>query len=174
MGQPRPRGIGAGDHLPGAELSRAEDPAGREAVDPGLDSDDLAGQGFGDGRVRLPAVTFHGTAGNARGAGCRRPPWESHPGHGRWGRLLLGSVVFINHGHGFTTFYAHNSSNRVKEGQQVRRGEVVAYVGTSGRTTGPHVHYEVQVNGTTVNPLKYIVDPSGAKFANEGESGGQS
>ncbi|MBI2113641.1 MAG: peptidoglycan DD-metalloendopeptidase family protein [candidate division NC10 bacterium] len=86
----------------------------------------------------------------------------------------FGNVVFINHGHGFTTFYAHNSSNRVKEGQQVRRGEVVAYVGTSGRTTGPHVHYEVQVNGTTVNPLKYIVDPSGAKFANEGESGGQS
>ena len=86
----------------------------------------------------------------------------------------FGNVVFINHGHGFTTFYAHNSSNRVKEGQQVRRGEVIAYVGTSGRTTGPHVHYEVQVNGTTVNPLKYIVDPSGAKFANEGEPGGQS
>lgn len=86
----------------------------------------------------------------------------------------FGNVVFINHGHGFTTFYAHNSSNRVKEGQQVRRGEVIAYVGTSGRTTGPHVHYEVQVNGTTVNPLKYIVDPSGAKFASEGESGGQS
>lgn len=86
----------------------------------------------------------------------------------------FGNVVFINHGHGFTTFYAHSSSNRVKEGQQVRRGEVIAYVGTSGRTTGPHVHYEVQVNGTTVNPLKYIVDPSGAKFASEGESGGQS
>lgn len=86
----------------------------------------------------------------------------------------FGNVVFINHGHGFTTFYAHNSSNRVKEGQQVKRGEVIAYVGTSGRTTGPHVHYEVQVNGTTVNPLKYIVDPSGAKFANEGEPGGQS
>ncbi len=86
----------------------------------------------------------------------------------------FGNVVFINHGHGFTTFYAHNSSNRVKEGQPVRRGEVIASVGTSGRTTGPHVHYEVQVNGTTVNPLKYIVDPSGVKFANEGEAGGQS
>ena len=86
----------------------------------------------------------------------------------------FGNVVFINHGHGFTTFYAHNSSNRVKEGQQVKRREVIAYVGTSGRTTGPHVHYEVQVNGTTVNPLKYIVDPSGGKFASEGESGGQS
>lgn len=86
----------------------------------------------------------------------------------------FGSVVFINHGHGFTTFYAHNSSNRVKEGQMVKRGEVIAYVGTSGRTTGPHVHYEVQVNGVTVNPMKYIIDQSGMKFANEGDPGGQS
>jgi murein DD-endopeptidase MepM/ murein hydrolase activator NlpD len=86
----------------------------------------------------------------------------------------FGNVVFINHGHGLTTFYAHTSSARVKEGQQVKRGQIIAYVGTSGRTTGPHVHYEVQVNGATVNPLKYIIDPSGVKFANEGEPGGQS
>lgn len=86
----------------------------------------------------------------------------------------FGNVVFLNHGHGFTTFYAHTSASRVKEGQQVKRGDVVAYVGTTGRTTGPHVHYEVQVNGTTVNPMKYVVDTSGVKFANEGETGGQS
>jgi murein DD-endopeptidase MepM/ murein hydrolase activator NlpD len=86
----------------------------------------------------------------------------------------FGNVVFINHGHGFTTFYSHNSSNRVKEGQAVKRGEVIAYVGSTGRTTGPHVHYEVQVNGVTVNPLKYIVDQSGVKYANEEDPGGQS
>ena len=86
----------------------------------------------------------------------------------------FGNVVFINHGHGFTTFYAHISSTRVKEGQPVKRGQVIAAVGTSGRTTGPHVHYEVQASGATVNPLKYIVDPSGVKYANEGEAGGQS
>lgn len=86
----------------------------------------------------------------------------------------FGNVVFINHGHGFTTFYAHASSTRVKEGQQIKRGQVIAFVGTTGRTTGPHVHYEVQVNGATVNPLKYIIDPSGVKYANEGEAGGQS
>ena len=86
----------------------------------------------------------------------------------------FGNVVFINHGHGFTTFYAHTSSIRVKEGKPVKRGDAIAQVGTSGRTTGPHVHYEVQVNGTTVNPMKYIVDPSGVNYANEGESGGQS
>jgi len=86
----------------------------------------------------------------------------------------FGNVVFINHGHGFTTFYAHTSTIRVKEGKQVKRGDVIAHVGTSGRTTGPHVHYEVQLNGTTVNPMKYIVDPSGVKYASEGEPGGQS
>ena len=86
----------------------------------------------------------------------------------------FGNVVFINHGHGLTTFYAHTSSFRVKEGQSVKRGQIVAFVGTSGRSTGPHVHYEVQANGATVNPLKYIIDPSGVKFANEGEAGGQS
>jgi murein DD-endopeptidase MepM/ murein hydrolase activator NlpD len=86
----------------------------------------------------------------------------------------FGNVVFVNHGHGFTTFYAHVSTSRVKEGQQIRRGDIIAYVGMTGRTTGPHVHYEVQVNGTTVNPIKYVVDPTGVKFASEGENGGQS
>lgn len=86
----------------------------------------------------------------------------------------FGNVVFLNHGHGFTTFYAHVSTSRVKEGQQVRRGDVIARVGVSGRTTGPHVHYEVQVNGTTMNPMKYLVDPTGVKFAGEDGAGGES
>jgi murein DD-endopeptidase MepM/ murein hydrolase activator NlpD len=78
-----------------------------------------------------------------------------------------GHVVFLNHGHGFATFYAHNSRYRVNEGQTVRRGDVIAHVGSSGRTTGPHVHYEVHVNGSLVNPLKYVVDTSVLKFAGE-------
>jgi len=86
----------------------------------------------------------------------------------------FGNVVFLNHGHDLTTFYAHTGGAKVKEGQAVKRGQVVAYVGLSGRTTGPHVHYEVQVNGATVNPLKYIIDPTGVNFATEGEPGGQS
>ena len=86
----------------------------------------------------------------------------------------FGNVVFLNHGHGFTTFYAHVSTSRVKEGQPVKRGDEIARVGMSGRTTGPHVHYEVQVNGTTVNPMKYVVDPTGVKFAVEDETGGPS
>ncbi len=85
-----------------------------------------------------------------------------------------GHVVFVNHGHGFATFYAHNSRYRVKEGQAVRRGEVIAHVGNSGRTTGPHVHYEVHVNGSIVNPLKYIVDTSVLKFAGEEQAARES
>ncbi len=86
----------------------------------------------------------------------------------------FGNVVFINHSHGFTTFYAHTSSIRVKEGQQTKRGDVIASVGMTGRTTGPHVHYEVQINGGAVNPLKYVVDSSGLRFANEENPSGQS
>jgi murein DD-endopeptidase MepM/ murein hydrolase activator NlpD len=86
----------------------------------------------------------------------------------------FGNVVYINHGHGFTTFYAHVGRISVEEGASVKRGDVIAHVGTSGQTTGPHVHYEVQVGGATVNPLKYIVDPSGVNYANEEESAGQS
>jgi len=80
-----------------------------------------------------------------------------------------GNVVFINHGHGFATFYSHNSRNAVREGQQVKRGETIAYIGTTGRTTGPHVHYEIQINGSAVNPLKYIIDTSWLRFANDTE-----
>jgi murein DD-endopeptidase MepM/ murein hydrolase activator NlpD len=81
-----------------------------------------------------------------------------------------GNVVFVDHGHGFSTFYAHCSSYRAREGQRVRRGEVIAHVGTTGRTTGPHVHYEVHVSGVISNPMKYTVDTSGTRFAGDAET----
>jgi len=81
-----------------------------------------------------------------------------------------GNVVFVDHGHGFSTFYAHCSSYRAREGQRVRRGEVIAHVGTTGRTTGPHVHYEVHVNGVISNPMKYTVDTSGTRFVGDVET----
>lgn len=76
-----------------------------------------------------------------------------------------GNVVFIHHGHGFATFYGHNSANRIREGQQVHRGDIIAYLGTTGRTTGPHVHYAVYVKGALANPLTYVVDTEGPRFA---------
>lgn len=67
-----------------------------------------------------------------------------------------GNVVVIEHGHSFTTLYAHNKKNLVKVGQRVKRGEVIAISGSTGDTTGPHVHYEVWVNGKPVNPEKFL------------------
>jgi murein DD-endopeptidase MepM/ murein hydrolase activator NlpD len=67
-------------------------------------------------------------------------------------RAGFGYTVVINHGYGYTTMYAHCSSLNVKVGDQVKRGELIARMGRSGRATGPHVHYEVTYNGRTINP----------------------
>ena len=67
-----------------------------------------------------------------------------------------GNYVTINHGGGYVTLYAHNSKLLVKAGQSVTRGQVIAKCGSTGNSTGPHVHFEVQVNGGLVNPLKYL------------------
>jgi len=67
-----------------------------------------------------------------------------------------GYLVVLEHGHGFKTIYAHNKKNLVKVGQTVKRGEVIAYVGSTGQSTGPHVHYEVWEKGKVVNPKKYL------------------
>jgi murein DD-endopeptidase MepM/ murein hydrolase activator NlpD len=69
-----------------------------------------------------------------------------------------GRVLVIDHGYGYTTFYGHCSSLEKKVGEKVKRGDVVARVGNSGRSTGPHLHYEVRVNGVATNPSKYILD----------------
>lgn len=68
-----------------------------------------------------------------------------------------GRYVEIDHGNGVITKYAHNEKLKVKRGQKVTRGQVIATVGRSGRATAPHVHYEVRVNGAPVNPWKYIL-----------------
>jgi len=68
-----------------------------------------------------------------------------------------GLIVEINHRNGIRTVYAHNSKVLVKVGQKVRRGDVIALVGNSGRSTGPHVHYEVHVQGKPVDPLQFMI-----------------
>ena len=67
-----------------------------------------------------------------------------------------GNMVEVSHGYGIKTLYAHNSRLNVKAGQRVRRGDVIAYAGDSGSSTGPHLHYEVRLNGLPVNPAKYL------------------
>jgi len=67
-----------------------------------------------------------------------------------------GRAILINHGHNISTLYGHLSSYAVAPGQAVRRGDTIGYVGLSGRSTGPHLHYEVRIGGTPVNPYKYL------------------
>ncbi len=71
-------------------------------------------------------------------------------------KRLMGKTVIINHGHGMTTLYGHADTLLVKKGDAVKRGDIIAKIGTTGRTTGPHVHYTVLLNGISVNPVKYI------------------
>ena len=67
-----------------------------------------------------------------------------------------GRAIMVDHGHGISTRYGHLSSFGVAAGQYVHRGDTIGYVGTSGRTTGPHLHYEVRINDVPVNPYKYL------------------
>lgn len=69
-----------------------------------------------------------------------------------------GNLVEIDHGYGLVTRYGHNSKHLVKVGDRVKRGQVVVLVGNTGRSTGPHLHYEVLLNGVPVNPKNYILE----------------
>jgi len=70
----------------------------------------------------------------------------------------LGWLVEVEHGYGFTTRYGHNSSLRVERGQRIRRGQIIALVGSTGRSSAPHLHYEVWKDNTSVNPRNYLPD----------------
>lgn len=73
--------------------------------------------------------------------------------HARWG---YGKHVVINHGYGYKTLYGHCSRINVKQGQRVKRGQLIALVGSTGKSTGPHLHYEVHKNNKKVNPVGYF------------------
>ena len=104
-----------------------------------------------DGREAFhKGVDFAGTAGEkvvAVAAGV--VTWAGE-------RSGFGKLIEINHGDGFITRYAHNERTLVSVGQMVKRGEAVALMGSTGRSTGPHVHFEVLRNGRQVNPLSFI------------------
>jgi murein DD-endopeptidase MepM/ murein hydrolase activator NlpD len=67
-----------------------------------------------------------------------------------------GYVVILEHGCGYSTVYAHNTTNAVKVGRKVKRGDIIGYVGITGKSTGPHVHYEVWKNGKAIDAEKYL------------------
>ena len=88
-----------------------------------------------------------GTEVYATGDGVVKDIKTSRGGFGRW--------VVIDHGFGYETLYGHLNEFNVKKGQQVKRGSIIAYVGNAGKSTGPHLHYEVHKNGKAVNPQYY-------------------
>ena len=66
-----------------------------------------------------------------------------------------GKIIIINHGFGYETWYAHLNDYDVRVGQKVKRGEVIGEVGNTGKSTGPHLHYEVHLKGKVMNPVNY-------------------
>ncbi len=70
----------------------------------------------------------------------------------------FGNLLTVNHGYGMKTIYAHLSEIIAKKGQAIKRGEIIGLIGNTGRSTGPHLHYEIHVEGVPVNPTRYILN----------------
>ena len=70
-----------------------------------------------------------------------------------------GNCVMVYHGEGITTVYAHGQKVLTKRGDEVKQGDIIMEVGSTGNSTGPHLHFEVRINGQTTNPLKFVKAP---------------
>ncbi|MFN8309558.1 MAG: M23 family metallopeptidase [Chitinophagales bacterium] len=88
-----------------------------------------------------------------------------------------GNEIIVNHGYGYRTRYAHLSRTKARPGQKVKRGELIGYVGSTGKSTGPHLHYEVLKNNEAVNPIYFfyndVTDAMFAKIVERSQNAGQ-
>lgn len=96
-----------------------------------------------------------GTPIYATGDGVAEVPGYSESG--------FGNHVIINHGYGYETLYGHMIRVKARNGQRVKRGEVIGYVGSTGKSTGPHCHYEVHINGQAVDPVYFFYNDLNAE-----------
>ena len=76
----------------------------------------------------------------------------------------FGKTIVIDHGFGYETVYGHLQTFKVRPGSKVKRGQIIGTVGNTGRSTAPHLHYEVRVNKEQVDPLDYMFEESLAKY----------
>jgi len=163
------------DVLLGRQLSAEIRPTGRPVRDGYISS------GFG---VRMDPFT--GEEGIHKGVDFAAPEGSTvlavAAGIVTWAgpREGYGNLIEINHGNGYSTRYGHNETLLVKVGDQVQRGQAVALVGSTGRSTGPHVHFEVLKNGVQINPMKFVDGQVPSTFGAEpgltpagGSAGGQ-
>ncbi len=115
---------------------------------------------FGPRRAPTPgATTNHGAIDIGTPTGT--PVYAAQTGTVEMSMYLgsYGNFILIDHGGGLETAYAHNSQRLVKKGDIVQKGQKIALSGSTGRSTGPHLHFEVRKNGTRVDPLNYVVKP---------------
>jgi murein DD-endopeptidase MepM/ murein hydrolase activator NlpD len=105
-----------------------------------------------------PATSFHG--GTDFGGGVGVPIYAPAPGTVVLAELLTvrGYAVLVDHGLGLFSGYWHNDRLAVSEGQQVETGDLIAYMGSTGLVTGPHLHWEMRLQGIAVEPMQWIED----------------
>ncbi len=117
---------------------------------------ELARDGLADENLAL--IGFSQGAMMSLHVGLRRPrPMAGIVSYSGWSGGN-GHIIVIEHGHGFSTAYAHNKENFVKVGQTVKKGQQIAASGSTGMSTGPHLHYEVWKNGKQIDPLQFLKD----------------
>src|SRR5215217_1310752 len=162
VGGPTPQGEQA------VEEETSSPPSSQGSTEPAVDTESPTSVACGSGRLAMPVkgtkTSGFGPRGGRNHDGVDIAAPSGTPVHAaacgvvttRGVQSGYGNIVCIDHGSGFTTCYAHLSGFNVRNGQQVHAGDVIGYVGTTGHSTGPHLHFETRVNGQARNPEPYL------------------